>query len=243
MFERAKEIIDIVSKETDSVILFHSLSGKDSIAMLDLLYPKFKRIVCVYMYLVPNLEHINVYYRYAMNKYPNIEFVQVPHYGYYSYVKVGYMGCKQDKSQKKWTLAEITEVIKKKTGIEWAAFGFKQSDSLNRRLMLRSYKDGKEAICWKSKKFYPLSTYKNADILRYIQDNGLKEPETYGGVSQSCGCAIDSYDYLSYLKMNYPGDLDKIYSIFPQTRIVLLDKRYRDEANPKRNNDNKAVAD
>lgn len=243
MFERAKEIIDTVSKETDSIILFHSLSGKDSIAMLDLLYPKFKRIVCVYMYLVPNLEHINVYYRYALSKYPGVKFVQVPHYGYYSYVKAGYMGCEKNEKQKQWTLSEITEVIREKTGIEWAAYGFKQSDSLNRRLMLRSYKDGLEAISWKSKKFYPLSTYKNADILRYIQANGLKEPETYGGTGQSCGCSIDSYEYLSYLKMNYPQDLEKIYSVFPQTRIVLLDKRYRDEIKPKRNNHDKEVAD
>ena len=109
--------------------------------------------------------------------------------------------------------------------------------------MLRSYKDGLEAISWKSKKFYPLSTYKNADILRYIQANGLKEPETYGGTGQSCGCSIDSYEYLSYLKMNYPQDLEKIYSVFPQTRIVLLDKRYRDEIKPKRNNNDKEVAD
>ena len=234
MLERAKNIIDIVSKETDSVILFHSLSGKDSIVLLDLLYPKFKRVVCVYMYLVPNLEHANVYYRYAKSRYPNIEFIQIPHYGYYSYVKTGYMGCVKNPRQKQWSLAEMAEKIKEKTGIEWVCCGFKQSDSLNRRLMLRSYKDGKEAICWKSKKFYPLSTYKNADMLSYIHENGLKEPETYGGKSQSCGCAIDSVEYLTYLKDNYPGDLDKIFAVFPHARIVLLDKRYIDDGKPNR---------
>lgn len=238
MFERAKEIIELVSRETDSIILFHSLSGKDSIAMLDLLYPKFRRIVCVYMYVVPNLEHVNVYYRYARRKYPNIEFVQVPHYGFYSYVKSGYMGIKQNREQRLWKLSDITEKIREKTGIEWVAYGFKQSDSLNRRLMLRSYKDGKEGICWATKKFYPLSTYKNGDILRYIHQEGLKEPETYGGMGQSCGCAIDSYEYLSYLKANYPEDLEKIFAVFPQARIVLIDKRYRDETvKSKRNED------
>lgn len=229
MLERAKEIIDIVSKETDSLVLFHSLSGKDSIVLLDLLYPKFKRIVCVYMYLVPNLEHITEYYRWAKNRYPNIEFVQVPHYGLYSYIKTGYMGIEKNKKQKQWTLSEIAEKIKERYGIEWSAYGFKQSDSLNRRLMLRSYTDGKEAICWKTKKFYPLSTYKNADMLRYIQENKLKEPETYGGKGQSCGASIGSVEYLSYLKANYPSDLEKIYSVFPQTRVVLIDKRFRDE--------------
>lgn len=229
MLERAREIVDIVSKETDSIILFHSLSGKDSIALLDIIYPKFRRVVCVYMYLVPNLEHMNVYYRYAKARYPNVEFIQIPHYGFYSYVKEGYMGIKKNDRQKLWTLAELTEVIRKRTGIEWAAYGFKQSDSLNRRLMLRSYKDGKEAMSWKTKKVYPLSTYKNSDVLAYIRNEGLKEPETYGGIAQSCGCAIDSYEYQSYLREHYPGDLEKIYGVFPQARIVLLDNRYKDE--------------
>lgn len=231
MLERAKEIVDIVSKETDSVVLFHSLSGKDSIALLDLLHPKFKRIVCVYMYLVPNLGHITEYYRWAMGRYPGTEFVQVPHYGLYSYIKAGYMGIEKNEKQKQWTLSEIADKVKERYGIEWSAYGFKQSDSLNRRLMLRSYADGKEAISWKTKKFYPLSTYKNSDILRYIRENGLKEPETYGGRGQSCGASIGSVEYLSYLKANYPDDLERIYSVFPQTRIVLIDKRFRDEGN------------
>lgn len=234
MLERAKDVIETISKETDSVIIFHSLSGKDSIVLLDLIYPKFKRVVCVYMYLVPNLEHANVYYRYAKTRYPNIEFIQVPHYGFYSYVKCGYMGCQKNPKQRQWTLADITDKIREKTGIDWVCYGFKQSDSLNRRLMLRSYKDGKEAISWKSHKFYPLSTYKNLDMLTYIAENGLKEPETYGGTSQSCGAAIDSVEYLDYLKRNYPEDLEKIFAVFPHARIVLLDRRYREDGKPKK---------
>lgn len=223
MLERAKEIIGDISKQTDEIILFHSLSGKDSIVLLDLLYGRFKRIVCVYMYLVPNLDHIQRYFVWAKKKYPNIEFIQVPHYGYFDYVRTGYMGCKQNERQKKWTLTNITEKIRQKTGIEWVCFGFKQSDSLNRRLMLRSYKnDGKLAISWKTKKFYPLSTYKNKDMWDYIAANNLKQPETYGySKSQSCGCDITSVEYQQYLKQFFPHDLEKIYTVFPQSRMIL----------------------
>lgn len=230
MLERAKEIIDDVAKETDSILLFHSLSGKDSIAMLDLCYGKFKRIVCVYMYVVPNLEHIQRYYNYAISKYPGIEFVQVPHYGYYSMVKTGFMGIAKNEKQKQWTLSEITDKLRKKFGIEWACYGFKQSDSLNRRLMLRSYRDdGKLSISWKSKKFYPLSTYYNKDILDYIAERHLKSPETYGGQGQSCGCDISSELYQSYLKKYFPKDLEKIYRIFPLSRVILMKKNKDDE--------------
>lgn len=222
MFERANEIIEIISKQTDSVILFHSLSGKDSIVLLDLLYGRFKRIVCVYMYIVKDLDHQKRYYDYAMKKYPGIEFVQVPHYALYGYIKQGYMGIRKNEKQRKWSLAEITDKLREKYGIEWACYGFKQSDSLNRRLMLRSYKDGKEAICWASKKFYPLSTYYNKDCLVYIQANNLKSPESYGGVSQSAGCAIDSEAYQKFLRDYFPRDLEKLYSVFPMARVVLM---------------------
>lgn len=220
--KRAREIIDEVSKDTDSILLFHSLSGKDSIVLLDLCYKRFKRVVLVFMYLVKDLEHIMRYYRYAKAKYPNIEFVQVPHYALFNYIKTGYMGIKQDTKQRQWTLADITDKLREKLGIEWACYGFKQSDSLNRRLMLRSYADGKEAINWKTKKFYPLSTYKNGEVLNYILDHQLKSPEVCGTNKQSSGVDVMDVEYQKYLREFYPNDLEKIYSVFPMARIVLL---------------------
>ena len=72
MMKRAIDIIKTIAERTDRVILFHSASGKDSIALLDLISPYFKEIVCVYMYVVKDLSHINRYINYACNKYPNV---------------------------------------------------------------------------------------------------------------------------------------------------------------------------
>ena len=225
----AREIIDDVSKETDSILLFHSLSGKDSIVLLDLCYKKFKRVIVVFMYLVKDLEHVMRYYNYAKAKYPNIEFVQVPHYALFNYIKTGYMGIKQNTKQRQWTLADITEKLREKIGVEWACYGFKQSDSLNRRLMLRSYTDGKEAINWKTKKFYPLSTYRNKEIMDFILDHRLKNPEVCGTNKQSSGVDIEDVEYQKYLKELYPEDLEKIYKVFPMARIVMLKANNKEE--------------
>lgn len=227
--KRAREIIDDVSKETDSILLFHSLSGKDSIVLLDLCYKKFKRVIVVFMYLVKDLEHIMRYYNYAKTKYPNIEFVQVPHYALFNYIKTGYMGIKQNTKQRQWTLADITDKLREKLGVEWACYGFKQSDSLNRRLMLRSYTDGKEAINWKTKKFYPLSTYKNKEIMDFILDHRLKNPEVCGTNKQSSGVDIEDVEYQKYLKELFPEDLEKIYKVFPMARIVMLKANNKEE--------------
>ena len=108
MLDRAKDIIGIMSQRTDSILLMHSLSGKDSIALLDLCYPHFKRIVCVFMYMLPDLDHLKPYHRYAQVKYPRCEWLQVPHYALYSYIKTGYLGCECNPSQRLWKLVNCS---------------------------------------------------------------------------------------------------------------------------------------
>jgi sulfate adenylyltransferase subunit 2 len=219
MLEKASKIIERVKQETDSVLLMHSLSGKDSITLLDLLHPHFKQIVCVYMYIVPDLDHIKPYWRSAYMRYNNIKFVQIPHYALFEYIKNGFMGCKQNAKQKLYTLSDLVDKIRVDIGVEWACMGFKQTDSLNRLLMLRGY--DMQGINYKTKKFYPLSEYSNKEVLAYIRQNRLIQPETYGGRGQSTGTDIASPYYLRYLQKYYPADLEKIFAQFPMTRGIL----------------------
>ncbi len=224
--DRAINVIDRVAKETDRVILFHSASGKDSIALLDLLASRFKYVVCAYMYIVKDLHHINRYINYAINKYPNVEFVQIPHFALASYRKIGYMGCAKNEKQSKLTMAKLTDIVREKYGIEWAFFGFKQSDSLNRRTMLRTYDD--DAINWKNKKCYPLSCYKNKDILKYIDRNNLIKPEGYGH-GQSVGTNISDIDYLLWLRENFPNDLNRVLIEFPLVERLIFEYDNKDK--------------
>ena len=102
MLEKAIAITDEIAKRTDEVILFHSASGKDSIALLDICAPRFKRVVCVFMfmYIIKDMEHISRYINYARKKYPNCEFVQIQHFAVFSYIKYGYMGLRKDPKTK-----------------------------------------------------------------------------------------------------------------------------------------------
>lgn len=221
--DKAINIIEQLSKQTDRVILFHSASGKDSIALLDLMSPYFKEIICVYMYVVKDLLHINRYINYACKKYANVEFVQIPHFAVYSYRRSGYMGCVKNKKQKQYSMAQLTDIVCDKYKIEWSFFGFKQSDSMNRRLMLRTYKN--EAINEAKKKCYPLSTYKNSDVLNYIDKRNLIKPEKYGS-SQSAGTNITDMNYLLWLRSNFPADLKKIIEEYPMVERLLFEHDY-----------------
>ncbi len=223
--DRAKEIIKSIARESRKAILFHSGSGKDSIALLHLMSSEFDEIVCVYMYVVKDLKHINRYISYAVQKYRNVRFIQAPHFCLSSFVKYGYMGCKENPKQKLINFAEITKQIRAYTGIEWAFYGFKKSDSMNRRLMLSGYRD--EAINYDTKKCYPLSNYKNKDVLKFIDDNDLVKPESYGG-GQSSGVNITAIDYLLFLREKYPNDLKKVIANFPHVERILFEYDYEE---------------
>ena len=219
----ANVIVEKIAAKTDRAILFHSASGKDSIALLDIMAPHFKSVLCVYMYVVKDLRHINRYVRWAERRYPNVRFVQIPHFALYSYKRTGYMGMKRDESARAVQLTDITKALRERYGIEWVFFGFKKSDSMNRRLMLTRYEE--EAINELNKACYPLSSYKNSDVLGYIRSKGLPAPECYGK-GQSSGTSVDDLNYLLFLRDRYPEDLKKVVDSFPLAERVLFEYDY-----------------
>lgn len=216
----AIECIRQIASKTDKVILFHSATGKDSIALLDLCYPHFDEVVCVYMYMVEGLEHIDKYIIWAKQRYPKVKFISVPHYALTQYRKDGAFGCKQDLKQRIKTLSDITEDVRALTGIEWAIYGFKQTDSLNRRIMLRGY--DMQMVNEATKKAYPLSLYKNKDVEAYIKHKRLIPSLKYGN-GQSQGSDVTNIPFLMYCRNYYPQDLERVIAVFPEVEKILFD--------------------
>lgn len=212
------QIISEVRKQTDEVILFHSLTGKDSIVLLELLSSKFKKVLCCFMFVIDNLELTTKYKKFIEAKYSNVELISVPSYEVYSIIKNGAYGVQKDPKQKLYTLADITSIVKKKYGIEWAIFGTKMNDSMNRRLMLKGYR--LNGINDKTKNAYPLSEWNNKMCHAFIARHKLIKPLSYDK-KQSSGIAIHDVAFLFYLQENYPDDLKKIFSEFPLTKIYL----------------------
>lgn len=220
--------IQTLSKKTDRVLLFHSGAGKDSIALLEMLSPYFRETVCVYMYMVPDLNHINKYIKWAEKRYKNARFIQTPHYAYYNYKKMGFAETKQI-PYAEYNLSKITDKIIELTGIEWVVYGFKQSDSLNRRLMLRGYEN--EITNEKTKKIYPLSRWKNKDVLNYIRKQRLIEPLKYGnsGNTRSQGTDFTNISFLLWCRKNEPNDLKKIIAEYPDVERILFEYDYAEQ--------------
>jgi 3'-phosphoadenosine 5'-phosphosulfate sulfotransferase (PAPS reductase)/FAD synthetase len=213
------EIINNILQKTDEVILFHSATGKDSICLLDLLSMKFKKVVCVFMYIVKDLEYENKYIRWAEKKYPNCNFIKVPHYCLSSFIKHGYLGIKKDENIEGNKISEIDRMVRLKTGINFSVYGFKKNDGLTRRLMLNDCKNG---IHPKTNKCYPIMDLKNRDVLNYIADNNLIPPFNYNSDKPSSGCDISQPKFLNCIRSKYPDDLKKIFLQFPFCEIILF---------------------
>lgn len=221
------EIARSLREETDEVILFHSGTGKDSIMLLDVLSKQFRKIHCVFMYMVKGLEYEEKYIRWAESNYPNCTFTRTPHYAVYSFVKYGYLGIEKDPEQTKTSIRKIDNHIRRQTGCGWSVYGFKKIDGITRRMMMISTDKG---IHRKSNKAYPLMDLTNGDVLNYIKDNNLITPFNYGTNKPSSGCDISTPEFLAYLKLHHPEDLKKIFKAFPFTEVNLFKyENYREE--------------
>lgn len=216
LMETTYRTITAVRERSDSVIVFCSL-GKDSLVTLDLVYPKFERIVCVFMYFVPHLEHIENWVNWVKTRYPKVEFMQVPHWNL-SYILRGGLYCVPNPKVKLIKLADVLKAVRLKTGIDIALLGMKKADGMNRRLMLKGY-EGESYIhngC-----AYPLADWTQKDVLAYMKQARLPEPIRYS-LKASSGTGFNIECFL-WLRENYPQDLQKIYKTFPMSERILFE--------------------
>ncbi len=218
--ESANEVIKRIADKTDECLLFCSL-GKDSLVVLDLIYPRFKRIVCVFMYFVKDLEHINMFIRYVQSRYPKIEFVQVPHWNL-TYILRGGMYCVPNPHVKLLKLADVVAALRQKYKIPYCFLGMKKADGMNRRLMLNGYV---ETFYENKGLVYPLAEWNQRDVLSYMKQHRLPEPVRYGTkASNGVGFNLDCF---LWMREHYPQDLQKVYEAFPMSERILWEYDYK----------------
>lgn len=214
--EQTQKTIDAVRVESDGIIVFCSL-GKDSLVTLDLVYQRFKRIVCVFMYFVPHLAHIDRWINWCKARYPKVEFMEVPHWNL-SYILRGGLYCVPNPKVKLIKLADVVRAIRLKTGLYYTFLGMKKADGMNRRLMLKGYEENNFQ---NNGLVYPIANWTQKDVLAYMRQNNLPEPIRYS-LKASSGAGFN-LDCFLWLRENYPQDLQKIYKTFPMSERILFE--------------------
>lgn len=216
LIEQTQKSIDAIAERSDSVILFCSL-GKDSLVLLDFIAPKFKRIVCVFMYFVQGLEHIERYTRWVKARYPNVEWIEIPHWNLTHIFRSG-MFCTPRPKQRLMKLADVVKVIQDKYGVYYTFLGMKKADSMNRRLMLKGY----EANLYENKGLvYPLADWTQKDIIAYMKLKNLPMPIRYSK-NASGGLGFNLECYL-WMREHAQKDLEKVLQAFPMSERILFE--------------------
>lgn len=222
--QEAHNVIYRVAEKQSSCIVMCSL-GKDSLVTLDLVYPRFERVVCVFMYFVKDLDHINGWIRWVKKKYPKVEFMQVPHWNL-TYILRGGLYCVPNPKVKLWNLSKTIEALRLKTNCYYVFLGMKKVDGMNRNLMLKGY----ESNGYENKGLvYPLASWTQKDVLAYMKHKRLPQPVRYS--SKAGGGVGFSKETFTWLEKHYPQDLQKIYKVFPMSERILFEQNYKQDNN------------
>ena len=227
-FQETMNIIRSVRKQTGTAVLFYSAGGKDSIALLDMLAKEFEKVICYYMYLIPNLDHVRPYIRWAETHYGNVEVRQIEHFQMDYFRKGGYfcdadprfqLPKKDPNALRVRKIGDIEQWVREQTGIKFAFSGMKGQDGYMKRMRLKRF--AHTGYITEKGMVYPLAVWTNAEVLQYISSKNLIKPFVYGdGVSQGFTITLD---VLTLLKAYYPRDYRRTLEVFPYAETLIFD--------------------
>ena len=213
------QIIRSVRDKTDTAVLFYSAGGKDGIALLDMLAGVFDKVICYYMYLIPNLDHVQPYIKWAENHYKNVEVRKIRHFQRDYYDVWGFFR-EPDSSIKPRKIGEIEQFVREETGVMYGFSGMKGVDGYMKRMRLKKF--AKTGYVTDKGMVYPLALWTNKEVLQYIRQSGLIQPFIYDANAISQGFTIDLNTML-LMRSKYPNDYKRILKEFPYSEKLIFD--------------------
>lgn len=213
------QVIRSIREKTDTAVLFYSAGGKDGIALLDILAGVFDKVICYYMYLIPNLDHIQPYIKWAETRYPNVEIRQIKHYQRDFFDSFGFFK-EPDEGVKPRKIGDIEQAVREETGIKYGFSGMKGVDGYMKRMRLKMF--AKTGYVTEKGMVYPLALWTNKEVLQYIKSRNLISPFVYDANAISQGFGIDLNTML-LMRNKYPRDYQRILKEFPYSEKLIFD--------------------
>lgn len=213
------QIIQGIREKTNTAVLYYSAGGKDSIALLDMLAGMFNKVICYYMYLIPDLDHVQPYIKWAKTKYNNVEIRQIKHFQRDYYDACGFFR-EPNISIKPRKIGEIEQAVREETGITYAFSGMKGVDGYMKRMRLKKF--AKTGYVTDKGMVYPLALWTNKEVMQYIRVKNLITPFVYDSKAVSQGFGID-LNTLLLMREKYPNDYKRIILEFPYSEKLIFD--------------------
>ncbi len=218
LFTETRKELEKVARHQESILVAFS-GGKDSWVCLDLCCKIFKRVVCFFLFFVPDLECVEIQLERARQRYGvEIRQYQYPHWLFFRCIKYGvYCDTHWKDRMDVWEpkLNDIYKAIIADTGIDRICSGMKGTDSLWCRRHFAINKLGKT--------LYPLKKWQRIDIISYLRMNQIDLPDAPG--KNSWGIDL-STPTLLYLHDKFPDDFQRLLTFFPYAEAAVYKRMF-----------------
>lgn len=223
-YSNSTELCEQMAQECDTAIIAFS-TGKDSIAAWLQMRKYFKHIIPYYCYTVPGLEFVEESLKYYEDFF-HTHIYRLPHRSLARCMRALVFQPPNHVTKIEATEfpgdeyddAMVGEIVREVANLPNAAYvgtGVRMADSPMRRIGIKTH----GAINHNQKRFYPVYDWKKADLLKAIDEAGIKLPVDY----KMFGRTFDGLDYrfLKPIKEHYPNDYEKIITWYPLAELEL----------------------
>jgi phosphoadenosine phosphosulfate reductase len=194
------------------------LSGKDSFVTLDIAAQHFKRVVCFHLYVVRGLRCLEAPLEAICRRY-KVELLYVPHWDLARLMRHAVLRphCNRAGNLRHMKKADSEALARKRSGVEWIAYGERLSDSFARLLFWRKL----DGVYEQGRRCTLIPDWLDADINGYMVARKLPQPCRFGDDKRSAGFELTP-PVLSWLKQHHPQDFEQVLKTFPAAEIQTL---------------------
>lgn len=234
-FDNSDQLNQYMAKYSNGVCLLSFSVGKDSLVAWLVLRRYFKRIIPFYCYRIPGLRFMEKNIKYYEDFFQT-QITQVPHPALYKQLNNLVFQAPEnchaienvDGGLGLWEFEydDLHRLLFEDFDLPsnvYVATGITTSDNMQRRISLN--KNG--AINTRRRMFYPIYDFRKQDLIREIEQAGVKLPSDY----RIFGRSFDGLyvQFLEPLKEHYPEDYERVLEFFPQAELDILRHKWRRE--------------
>ena len=225
-YSTSAELCEKMAAECDTAILAFSC-GKDSIASWLQMRRYFRRIVPYYCYVVPGLQFVEDSLKYYEDFF-GCHIYRLPHRSFPRYMRqkvfqppshVKAIAAGDIPARDEYTDEIIGDIIRYSGKLPDAAFtgvGVRAADSPYRRIAIGRH----GAINYNRKQFFPVYDWVKDDIIRAIDEAGIKLPVDY----RLFGRTFDGLDYrfTKEIRDHFPEDYERLLEWYPFAELDIM---------------------
>jgi len=199
-----RDLIESQAALHDACIV--ALDGKDSMVVLDLVRPIFKRVEAFNMVYAFGTQRFKDKAAYVRSRW-QIDLKEVEHFGAIDHANRG-MWCVPRAVAGPRRMRDAYEQQKQEYGIGLVATGSRMSESLGRRQCI-------ERGTWPG--WHPIAAWRKSDVLNYMQHNNIPLPDKdkdMQGTSLHRSCVLEIY-------RDRRGDYELLKEKFPLLEAII----------------------